>query len=543
MTLTLTDLFCGAGGSSTGAIAVPGVNVRIAANHWDIAIAIHNANHPETDHAAVDLHQENPRFFPRTDILWASPECTKWSQAGGGHARPAIEEGLFEDPHSSDAATRSRLLMFDVLRFAEHHRYRAIIVENVVDIAVQSKYRLAWHEWRRQLQNLGYRFRVMSVNSMHAQMLGAPAPQSRDRIYIVAWLEGTPEPELERAIRPQAWCARCERLVEARQSWKNGSTAGRYRQSYVYVHGDCGTVVEPGYLPALAAIDLSIPGRPIGDRLTPKTRARVAAGIARYWMPFTLEAGGNTFERHPGVRTWSALDPLTTLMTTQTRALAVPVEGRDGKEASPALWPLRTQTTRAETAMVVPSGGTWNEDARPAADPLRTLTTRDAYAVAQLPFIAELRGGGSDARPVTDPAATFCASGTHHSLVTGDAVPLLHRNNSGGAEMSTPVTEYMRTLTTAGHQSLIQPPTPRPARRERISERDLAAAEKLVPECLFRMLLHKERAAGMAFPDDYVWQVPEAKKTSDRNLAKATGNSVCPPNARDLVGVVAAALA
>ena len=270
--LSLTDLFCGAGGSSTGAISVPGVEVRIAANHWDIAIAIHNANHPDTDHAAVDLHQENPRYFPRTDVLWASPECTKWSQAGGGHNRPAIEEGLFEDPNSSDAATRSRLLMFDVLRFAEHHRYRAMVLENVVDIAVQAKYRLAWHEWRRQLRNLGYRFRVMSVNSMHAQMLGAPAPQSRDRIYIVAWLDGTPEPELERAIRPQAWCARCERLIEARQSWKNGSTAGRYRQSYVYVHGDCGTVVEPGYLPALAAIDLSIPGRPMSTIAMARSR-------------------------------------------------------------------------------------------------------------------------------------------------------------------------------------------------------------------------------------------------------------------------------
>ena len=58
--IQVTDLFCGAGGSSTGAISVPGVEVRIAANHWDIAIAIHNANHPDTDHAAVDLHQENP---------------------------------------------------------------------------------------------------------------------------------------------------------------------------------------------------------------------------------------------------------------------------------------------------------------------------------------------------------------------------------------------------------------------------------------------------------------------------------------------------
>lgn len=36
--LTLTDLFCGAGGSSTGAIDVPGVSVRLAANHWDLAI-------------------------------------------------------------------------------------------------------------------------------------------------------------------------------------------------------------------------------------------------------------------------------------------------------------------------------------------------------------------------------------------------------------------------------------------------------------------------------------------------------------------------
>jgi DNA (cytosine-5)-methyltransferase 1 len=30
--LTLTDLFAGAGGSSTGALQVPGINVRIAAN-------------------------------------------------------------------------------------------------------------------------------------------------------------------------------------------------------------------------------------------------------------------------------------------------------------------------------------------------------------------------------------------------------------------------------------------------------------------------------------------------------------------------------
>ena len=43
--MNITDLFCGAGGSSTGAIQVPGVEVRVASNHWDLAVETHNTNH------------------------------------------------------------------------------------------------------------------------------------------------------------------------------------------------------------------------------------------------------------------------------------------------------------------------------------------------------------------------------------------------------------------------------------------------------------------------------------------------------------------
>ena len=302
MTFTVTDLFAGAGGSSTGMALVPGVEIRIAANHWQLACDVHNANHPGTDHAAVDLHQEDPRFFPRTDVLWASPECRKWSTANGSH-QPANDEGLFEDPLSDEAAVRSRLLMFDVLRFVEHHRYRLVIVENVVDIAIQAKYATAWYEWRRQLANLGYAHRVLSINAMHAQAYGPPAPQSRDRIFIAAWPKGDRAPDFERILRPAAYCGRCDLMVESRQAWKPGRTVGRYRQAYVYVHQDCGTIVEPGYLPAITAIDWTVLGQRIGDRKKPlvdKTSRRIAAGIARYWFPFTMEAAGNTFERHPG---------------------------------------------------------------------------------------------------------------------------------------------------------------------------------------------------------------------------------------------------
>ncbi|MFB7890380.1 DNA cytosine methyltransferase [Cellulosimicrobium cellulans] len=433
--VTMTDLFCGAGGSSTGAAGVPGVNIVIAANHWQLAIDVHNENHPNTDHAAADLHQEDPRFFPKTDILWASPECTKWSQANGSAPLPAIEEGLFEDPLSAEAATRSRLLMFDVLRFAEHHRYRAMVIENVVDIAVQEKYRMAWYEWRQQLRALGYKFRVVSLNSMHAQAYGMPAPQSRDRVYIVCWREGERAPDLDKILRPRAHCPKCDQLVRATQSWKNGKTVGRYRQTYVYTHTKCGTVVEPGWLPAAAAIDWSIPGERVGDRLADKTRARIAAGIARYWSPIHLEAAGNTYDaadpKHlnhgdPNAyyRAWSADEPLRTLHTNASKALAVPVEGRDGKDAFPLDLPMRTQTTRHETAL------------------------------AQAPFITEMYGTGT-ARPASHPAGTFTAGGNHHGLAQHPGDPFVMTNNHQNRAHSTDEPMPTATTATGGGHALI----------------------------------------------------------------------------------------
>ena len=375
--LTLTDMFCGAGGSSSGAIQVPGVTVKIAANHWKIAIEIHNANHQQTDHAIVDLHLERPSYFPHTDMAWMSPECTKWSQASGAKL-PAIEEGLFEDPLSDDAKTRSRLLMFDCLKFIDYHRYRLVFIENVVDIATQSQYRTAWTVWRQELRALGYNFRVVSLNSMHAQLFGAPAPQSRDRIYIVAWPEGAKVPDLDRALRPKAYCPKCVEVHESVQSFKPNRTVGRYKQAYVYCCPKCGTIVEPGWLPAAAAIDWSIPGERVGDRLKPKTRARIAAGIARYWGPIHIEASGNQYDaadpKHPRhgdpdayYRAWPVDEPLRALHTSNSKALAVPVEGRDGKEARPLDIPLRTMTTRAETAFVAEMYGT--STARPITEP------------------------------------------------------------------------------------------------------------------------------------------------------------------------------
>jgi site-specific DNA-cytosine methylase len=74
VTLTVTDLFCGAGGSSLGAQGA-GLTLEMAANHWSTALDVHQAHFPDARHDCADISQVDPRRYPATDILLASPEC------------------------------------------------------------------------------------------------------------------------------------------------------------------------------------------------------------------------------------------------------------------------------------------------------------------------------------------------------------------------------------------------------------------------------------------------------------------------------------
>lgn len=564
--ITLTDIFAGAGGSSSGAESVPGVHVALAANHWQLAVDVHADNHQKTEHACVDLHMEDPRNFPRTDILWASPECTKWSVANSKARALSLEMGgdptLFDavpvelESTDEDEITRSRLLMFDVLRFIEHHHYRAVIVENVVDIATQPKYAAAWLAWRKGLRKLGYAFRVVSLNSMHAQMAGDPAPQSRDRLYIVAWPKGEPAPDIDRALSPSAWCPRCETVVASRQAWKPGRDVGRYRAQYVYACPTCGTTVEPGWLPASSAIDWALPAERIADRKRPlseKTMARIREGLRRYgsahgplimrnmtprgdagqmttpaYEPLRtlmasganqsaliprgviVETAGNTYDaadpHHPQhgayMRAWPTDEPLRTLHTTASKALLIPVEGRDGKKAASDADPLRTQTTRNETGLLIPSGGTWHEDAHPTTDPMRTVTTTENHGLL-VPYYS----ASETAKPTSEPIGT---------LTTVDRYALVTLR---GENAPKPTSSPLDTIAASGnHHGLMS-----------ITEYDVMA-------CRFRMLEPSEIAAGMAFRRDYRWQ------GTKRERVRLAGNAVTPPAARDLITVVAASL-
>ena len=581
--LTVTDLFCGAGGSSSGLVEA-GYKVIIAANHWELAIASHQVNHPETDHSQADISQVDPRYFPTTDILWASPECTNHSIAKGVQRQRAMNEVLFEldgtRPLVDEAANRSRATMWDVPRFAEHHRYKAIIIENVVDAAKW----VMFPAWLQAMELLGYRHQIVWLNSMHAQVGGLPAPQSRDRMYVVFWRSDLaskkrPAPALGKWTRPEAVCLE-HGLVRAVQVFKKKEQWGRYRAQYLYRCSECYAVAEPGWLPAASIIDWSIPAPRIGDRAKPlaaKTVERIRRGIERHWAPIVAKAAGNTYDgvttgsnylrvseldapmpvqtgsaehglaippaflaqfrerartqtldgtlptvvadganhalivRGEGntVPAKSAGEPLGALTASGSMFLAqlVPVEGRDGKSAASAADPLRTQSTRNETGLLVPAGGTWRDSATPTSSTMRAITTREADGL-----VVPLRNHGV-AKPASHPIDTVSAEGNHHALVM--------RNNNGrgsGAEMSTPVGEPLRALTTAGHQSLIEPSEP---------------ISLDVEDAGFRMLEPHEIQAGMGFAPDYLLL------GSKRDKVKQAGNAVTPPAARDLGHAIA----
>jgi DNA (cytosine-5)-methyltransferase 1 len=582
--LTVTDLFCGAGGSSSGLVAA-GFKVVIAANHWQQAIDSHQINHPETDHSSADISQVTPAYFPRTDILWASPECTNHSVAKGVKRQRATDEALFDldgtAPLPDEAANRSRATMWDVPRFAEHHKYRAIIIENVVDAAKW----VPFPAWLMTMELLGYEHEQVWLNSMHAQAFGLPAPQSRDRMYIVFWRKGETKPNIGKWTRPQAFCEN-HGLISAVQAFKKKEHWGRYRAQYVYRCPHCAAIVEPAWLPASSAIDWSIPGERIGDKKKPlaaKTRARIEKGIERYWKPIVLAAAGNTYDGMTTgsdyIRAWPTEQTMPTQTTTVQHGLAVHPLITDGIHGEGTVQsgarPMHTQTTaqtkgvafppflaqfreRERTldahrdalttivadgagqglvqhaAMLVPVEGREGKSAALASGPHRTQSTRNETAL-----VVPLRNHGVT-KPASQPIDTVSAGGNHHALVM--------RNNTGGAEMSTPVTEELRTLTTGGHQSLLVPyygastsalPTDQPVGTLTTNDRyGLAEGEMSldVDDVMFRMLTPDEIKVGMAFAHDYLLL------GTKREQVKQAGNAVTPPAARDLGMAVAEAL-
>lgn len=500
--LTVTDQFCGAGGSSIGATNA-GVEVKLAMNHWALAIETHNTNFPKVAHDCADMSAVDPRRYPSTDILITSPECTNHSLAKG-KKRQYYKQDLFGTVLVNPEDERSRATMWDVPRFAEYHDYNIIVVENVVDAGKW----VMWDSWLHAMHALGYDHEVVYFNSMFAW----PTPQSRDRLYTVFWKRGNKKPNLD--FRPVSYCTNCNKNVDAIQTWKKNVRWGRYKRQYFYRCPSCHKEVVPYHYAAFNAIDFSIESRRIGDRkipLRPKTLERVQYGLDQYGRTPLIVTGRYTSGVECRVRKADE-DVIPTQPGDSSHAVVMPwiIETAHSKSGGDHVTPgglssLPTQTTGQTLAVIT---GFLSKQYGGAADPRKmavgldeptgTITTVDHHALITLPLKSV-----NNQKIKEGDLLTFADASKRHSLLDTKAFLTYYYRTLQSSDV---ISDSMGTVTTNDHISLVQ-----------------AMDGLRVEDLYFRMLTPREIGKAMAFPKEYVVLGDGKQKV------KQYGNAVTPP--------------
>lgn len=175
--LLYIDLFCGAGGTSTGVENARYADEQCAkviacVNHDANAIASHAANHPEALHFTEDIrtlelsplvaHVERmKKIYPDAlVVLWASLECTNFSKAKGGQPRDAD----------------SRTLAEHLFRYIEDIDPDYIQIENVEEFMswgdmdekghpISKDKGRCYEKWKRNVRKYGYDFDWRILNA------------------------------------------------------------------------------------------------------------------------------------------------------------------------------------------------------------------------------------------------------------------------------------------------------------------------------------------------------------------------------------------
>ena len=175
--LLYIDLFCGAGGTSTGVENARYADEQCAkvvacVNHDANAIASHAANHPDALHFTEDIrtlelsplvaHVERmKKIYPDAYVvLWASLECTNFSKAKGGQPRDAD----------------SRTLAEHLFRYIEAIDPDYIQIENVEEFMswgdmdehghpISKDKGRCYEKWKRNVRKYGYDFDWRILNA------------------------------------------------------------------------------------------------------------------------------------------------------------------------------------------------------------------------------------------------------------------------------------------------------------------------------------------------------------------------------------------
>lgn len=418
--LLYIDLFCGAGGTSTG-INTSRLNgdecakVIACVNHDTNAIASHASNHPDALHFTEDIRtlelaplvthvnrcrQEHPESLT---VLWASLECTNFSKAKGGQPRDAD----------------SRTLAEHLFRYIEAIDPDYIQIENVEEFMswgdvdekgkpVSKDKGRSYLKWVNRIRRYGYEFERRIMN---AADYGAYT--SRKRFFGIFAKKGLP------IVWPeQTHCkVKDQGLFSDLQPWK----------------------------PVRDVLDFSIEGKSIFDRKKPlaeKTLERIHAGLIKF------VAGGksafmvkyNSMNQNGKYIPPSLDDPCPTVATQQRLALAQvsflskQFSGDPDSKNISVDEPAGTITTIDHHAFITayysPGINTSCEMPSP------TITTQDRIGLVQMSFLDMQYGTGVPAS--IDTVAGALTTNPKHNLVTCDRFLMNPQFASAGSSVDDP---------------------------------------------------------------------------------------------------------
>ena len=516
------DLFCGAGGASTGLeLALSRLKMchkGLAINHWAVAVDTMKRNHPDIDTKQMTIEEAVPAdLVPGgvVDLLWASPSCTHHSRAKGGK------------PRSNQLRAQPDL----VLSWLDQLYVRRLIIENVPEFVewgplnkdgkpIKRLKGSCFVAWVRAIEARNYHVEWRIVNC--ADYGDAT---SRRRFFLKAVRKGCGKirwPEPTHAENPQP------------------DLFGRELKKWRGVR-EC--------------LDLSDLGTSIFNRdrpLSDNTLRRVAVGMSKYnGMDFLMDMLG--IDSGDDSRVHPLTDPMPTQHSGGNRCAVVrPFVVRLNKncDAEDIDGPLSTVTANGQHhALCQPLiiDHCKNGEAKPVDAPLGTQHTHDRYSIAT-PFIMDYFGLKENhkhhIKGIDAPLATITTE-PHHYLCT----PLVLGQQSGAA--ARPIDEPCPTVATAGAIRIATPlildmsrPGGHDSGHVRSADKpiqtlttcdnvqlatpvifDEAVGLPRLPDGRYidirlRMLKPSERAAAHSFPKDYVL-------TGNRSdQVKQIGNSV-----------------
>ena len=420
----VVDLFAGGGGASEGLKQALGIDPALAYNHDELAIGMHAANHPLTQHHREDIWHADPRVdVAGRPIGWfhASPDCTHFSQAKGGQPRSRKTRAL------SWVVLKwvGQLLRADRLH-GTNTAPRIISMENVWQI-------LTWGPLvAKRCKATG---RVIKMDGTVAAR-GECVPVENQQLVPDKRHSGRTWQQFVAALRALGYLVEWRKLVAS--DYGAGTSRERLfllarRDGEAIVWPEASHGPSPGQTPRVTAadcLDFSIPCPSIFTRSRPladATMRRIAKGVMRHVIksadPFIVPV-----THQGGDRVHDVGDPMRTITAANRGELML---------AAPELAPFIAEHANAS-----------NQRTMAADEPLRTVCAgvKGGHFSVVAPTLVqtgygERKGQAPRALDLQQPLGTVVAGGVKHAV----AAP--HLVKFRGDSIGTPATEPVPTIT------------------------------------------------------------------------------------------------